>query len=120
MTVFSKLIAIYRDERGAIVSIELVVLATLVVIGLLAGLGTYRDALVQELGDSAAGVASLQQSFSVEAVSLTGDYGGIPYDSFVSGSSFLDNTDFCEAILDTPSAPPICIQITAAAIDDEG
>ncbi len=107
------------DTSGAVLSIEMILISTVVIIGLLAGLSAYRDAIVQELGDSAAGVASLQQSFSVQSVSLSGRYGDIPYDSFVSGSTFTDRTDFCEEDLDPDGAPPMCIEISAETVQNE-
>lgn len=110
---------LYRDERGAVLSIEMVMMATIVIIGLLAGLSAYRDALVQELGDSAAGVASLQQSFSIDPIEISGSYGDIPYDSYVSGSSFEDQTDFCEEVLDASGRAPMCIEISAATVANE-
>lgn len=115
-TIASRLIT---DECGATISIELIFLATIVVIGLLTGLTSYRDAVVQELGDSAAGIASLQQTFSIDEISLTGRYGAIPYDSFVSASSFTDQTDQCEDVLDASSRAPMCIEISAATIENE-
>ena len=94
-------------------------LATIVIIGLLVGLSTYRDALVQELGDSAAGVASLQQSFSIEPVEILGSYGSIPFDATVSGSVFEDAFDAGEAVLDVAGQAPMCIEMTAATILNE-
>ena len=63
MNLFQKLL---QDERGFVSSTELILLATIVVIGLLVGLSTWRDAVVQELGDSGAAVGQFDQSYAVE------------------------------------------------------
>lgn len=63
MTLFSRL---WHDEDGAVMSTELILLTTLVVIGILVGLVAMRDALVQELGDSGAAINAMNQSYAVE------------------------------------------------------
>lgn len=55
---------ILRDDRGFVVSAELVLIATIVVLGSIVGLAAYRDAVVQELTDTGAAVGALNQSFS--------------------------------------------------------
>ena len=71
---------IWQDERGFVSSTELILLTTLAVIGLVVGLTTWRDAAVQELGDSAAAVGQLNQSYAAEVqanpsqgISVSGD-----------------------------------------------
>jgi hypothetical protein len=44
---------------------ELVILSTIVVFGLIVGLAMYRNALVQEYGDLSAALLHLDQSFSI-------------------------------------------------------
>lgn len=85
MKMVSKL---WMDEAGFIVSSELVLLATIVVIGLIAGLATVRDQVVTELGDVADAVSEIDQSYSFAGV--TGN------SSSTAGSSFNDEFDFCE------------------------
>lgn len=50
MKVLGKL---WNDDRGFVVSSELVLIATVVVIGLLTGLAAVRDAVISELSDVA-------------------------------------------------------------------
>lgn len=57
-----------RDERGFVSSTELIILATIIVIGLIVGFSTWRDAVVQELGDSGAAVGQVDQSYNVEVL----------------------------------------------------
>ena len=79
---------LWNDEAGFIVSSELVLIATIVVIGLIAGLTAVRDAVVGELADVGAAVGDVNQSFSFGAI--TG------HCSSTAGSIFSDEGDFCE------------------------
>ena len=80
--------ALWRDEAGFVVSTELVLIATIVVIGLIAGLTTVRDAVVTELADVADAISEVDQSYS---------YGGISaHCARTAGTTFLDGSDFCE------------------------
>jgi len=56
---------IWNDERGFVNSMELILIATLAVLGLIVGLATFRDAVTQELADTGAAVGQLNQSYSV-------------------------------------------------------
>ena len=51
--------ALMRDDQGFIVSIELVLIATISIIGLIAGLTSVRDSVVSELADVAGSVQDL-------------------------------------------------------------
>ena len=54
---------LWRDENGFIVSSELVLLASVILIPLLVGMQTVRDSVVQELGDVGQAIGSLAQSY---------------------------------------------------------
>lgn len=102
MKMLSKL---WLDDAGFIVSSELILLATILVIGLITGLTTVRDQVVQELGDVADAISEVDQSYS---------YAGITaHSASTAGSAFLDLNDFCEAAGDvadqTAGRPPQCI-----------
>jgi len=60
-TLFAQLL---RDDRGFVVSAELILVATIAVIGCLVGLAAFRDAITLEFGDTAGAVGSLNQSYS--------------------------------------------------------
>ena len=115
--------SLWRDERGFLMSIEMLLLAVMIAIGSIVGLAVYRDAIVQELGDNAAGVASLTQSFQFDGVTQSGTFGtgvsAITYDATVPGSAYTDNTDFCETVLDVAGDPPMCISIDASSVENE-
>lgn len=63
---------IAKDENGFVVSSELVLVLTIAVIGMIVGLDSVQNAVVQELADVAAAFGSLEQSYT--------------YSGFVSGS----------------------------------
>ncbi|TWT56884.1 hypothetical protein KOR42_02390 [Thalassoglobus neptunius] len=77
-----------NDEAGFVVSTELVLVATILVIGMIVGQTTLRDQVVTELADVADAVSALDQSYAFSDV--TG------HASFTAGTNFDDNADFCD------------------------
>jgi len=55
-----------RDESGFINSVDYLLLAVLVAIGVMVGAVTLRNALIQEFGDYAVALEQLNQSYSME------------------------------------------------------
>jgi len=53
-----------RDEAGFIVSAELILVSTILVIGLIVGLVELQSAVLHELNDVGEAIGSLNQSFS--------------------------------------------------------
>lgn len=53
-----------RDELGAVQVSELILMATIVAIGSIVGLSSYRNAVVTEYNDLGLAIGSLDQSFS--------------------------------------------------------
>lgn len=68
---------LWAEDVGAVVSAEIMLVATVLVLGSIVGLSSVRDSVVTELADVAQGVSNLNQSYS---------YGG------VSGTSSTSNT----------------------------
>jgi hypothetical protein len=99
---------LWRDEQGFVVSAELVLIGTILVIGMIVGLATVRDQVVQELGDLALAIAQVNQSYSWSGI--TG------HTSSVAGSAFIDTLDFCDDATDQTAGedPPACIAIVEA------
>lgn len=58
------LLTLYDDEFGSVYSTEMVLTTVLLVFGGIAGLTSYRDAISQELGDTAVALDAIDQSFS--------------------------------------------------------
>ncbi len=66
MKLFRKL---WKDEAGFIVSAELVLVATMLVIGMIVGLTVVRNQVVQELGDLGAALGMISQGYEYTGVS---------------------------------------------------
>ncbi|MDA1214948.1 MAG: hypothetical protein O2955_20790 [Planctomycetota bacterium] len=101
---------VWNDEAGFVVSSELVLIGTILVIGLVSGLTSLRDQVVQELGDLALAIASINQSYSYSAV--TGHSGSS------AGSIFQDRSDYCDGA-DSVQLEPACIDIDGVAATTE-
>jgi len=116
MKLFNQL---WNDEFGFVASSELLLIATILVLGMVVGLSAIRDSIVQELGDFAAAIGSMNQSYSFSAVQ--------GHHSDTAGSSFNDKTDSCETAghhgrggNDSAGRPPVCIQICNVDATQEG
>src|SRR5438045_3572735 len=81
--------AFLADESAAIISTELGLILTLLGIGLIAGLGSLRDAIATELADVGQAVGNMTQSFSLASV--------LTHGSATPGSGFADALDFGDA-----------------------
>lgn len=79
---------LWNDELGFVVSAELVLVGTMLVIGAVVGLTSVRNQVVQELGDLAIAIGNVNQSYEYSGV--------IGHSSATSGSKFLDKHDFCD------------------------
>ena len=113
MNAFAILRRLWQDERGVVWTIELILTATIVAIGTIVGLVTFRDALVQELGDLAAASSQLDQSFEFSDASASGSIGSVSFDYTIAGSSYSDAANFCEpSDPDPANAAPMCIAFT--------
>ena len=111
---------LWKDEAGFVVSMELILVATILVIGMLVGLVTVRNAVVQELGDVAMSIGRLNQTFY-----YTGAAGREGAQRFVvetAGSEFGDLTDFCDggAGIDSPGSEPAGISVQRDPAPEEG
>ena len=83
-----------NDEAGFIISAELVLVATLLVIGLIVGLSEVQHAVVSELNDVADAIGELNQSFSFSGFSKCD---GNTFHAQTFGSDFQDQRDECDA-----------------------
>jgi hypothetical protein len=83
-----------NDEAGFIVSAELVLVATLLVLGLIVGMSQIQFAVVEELNDVAHAIGSLNQSFYFTG--FTAEKAGGALKSGTFGSTFHDAADQCD------------------------
>ncbi len=100
-----------NDEVGFVVSAELILVATLLVIGLIVGLSEVQHAVVSELNDVGDAIGNLNQSYAFTGFSAQ-KTNGQGLKSFTNGSFFVDYGDECDnnqCTLDcdapTPEAP---------------
>ena len=91
------------DEAGFVVSTELVLVATILVIGMITGLTTLRDGVVQELVDVSNAIGNIDQDYTYSQA--------IAHTSSTAGSAYNDLTDFCEDGIDDAGAEPGCLDI---------
>jgi Flp pilus assembly pilin Flp len=83
----------WNDEAGFVVTVEMILVATVLVIGLVSGLALVRDAVLAELSDTAQAFGAVDQSFGVS---------GANYAAGVGASSaqmgFLDAPDVIDGV----------------------
>ena len=96
---------LWKDDAGFTVASELTLVASILVLGMLVGLVSVRDQVVQELGDLAAAVSSTNQSFSFAGI--TG------HTSSSAGSVLDDQADNCDGFFsnDPEGEAPMCIDL---------
>ena len=85
-----------RDESGFIVSAELVLIATLLVIGLIVGLSEVQHAVVSELNDVADAIGELNQGYFSSGFSSHHFFGLSTVHAATYGSNFEDQRDDCD------------------------
>lgn len=75
---------VYKEDRG-VLTFEWILLITLLVIGIVGGYSAVRDGIIDELGDVAGAVISVDQSFATEGPACAphlgyGSYTDLPND----------------------------------------
>jgi Flp pilus assembly pilin Flp len=84
--------ALWKDEAGFVITSELLLIVTIMVIGLIVGMVVVRDAVVQELGDVAAAIGALDQSYQYNGTTSS----CVTQGAFTAGGQFTDITDVCD------------------------
>ena len=93
--------SLLADETGFIVSSELVLVATILVIGLIVGMSEVQHAVVGELNDVADAIGSANQSYSYSGFTKrdrgwAGGWGWGGVHAYTAGSLFVDLQDDCD------------------------
>ena len=101
-----------NDEAGFIVSAELVLIATILVLGLIVGLSQVQHAVVEELNDVAHAIGSLNQSYYYSGFRATKNNGNATK-SLTRGSAFEDHADSCDTACDTIACQPAAPECAA-------
>jgi Flp pilus assembly pilin Flp len=100
---------LWQDDSGAVISAELVLVLTILVIGVIVGLSEVAVAVNTELNDISNAIGALDQSYFYGG--FHGRDGGIggKRKSSVSGSRFTDDHDDCDRndSCDLVCGPPI-------------
>lgn len=81
---------LFHDDHGFIVSAELILVATIAVLGLVVGLSEVSFSVNNELEDVGSALGSVNQSFRVSGLHSSGK-------GRLSGSSFTDHADECDS-----------------------
>jgi Flp pilus assembly pilin Flp len=85
----------WNDENGFLISAELILLATITVIGLIVGMAEIQWAVIGELNDVADAIGSLNQSFAFSGFCAHKQFGN-GLKSQVAGSMFVDVVEECD------------------------
>ena len=84
-----------KEESGFVVSTELVLIATVLVLGLIVGLTEIQYAVVAELNDISDATGDINQSYWYTGFSKE-KQGTQGFSAYTRGSSELDQTDDCD------------------------
>lgn len=99
------------DTAGLALSSELILVATILLVGLVAGSNALRDAVVSELSDLGGAVQDLQGCYEINGL--------IGHSAEVSGMSFQDSVDHCDNPDDTPGVADNCITFDGLPTNEE-
>lgn len=84
---------LWQSDEG-VLSFEWILLVTVVVIGIVGGISSVRDALISELGDISGGLVAIDQSYSIA-----------PDPFFQSGGFSFDDTECNSSDTFRPTTP---------------
>jgi hypothetical protein len=86
--------SLWNDEAGVILSAELVLIGTILVLGMIVGLVELQFAIVAELSDLSSAFGNLDQSYQHAGFASYKKYGGVK--ARVHGASYSDRPDACD------------------------
>ena len=98
--------SLWKDESGAVLSAELIMIMTLLLAATAVGISTLRNALVTELADVAAAIGSLNQSYTVGGI--TGHHSAASAQAFTDAKDSCDNQTACAQQGSTSQCLAIC------------
>ena len=85
---------LWNDECGVILSAELVLIATILVLGMIVGLVELQSSIVSELSDLAGAFGNLDQSYQVSGFASYKDDCDTKARTY--GASYSDQADACD------------------------
>lgn len=86
--------SLWRDEAGVILSAELVLIGTILILGMIVGLVELQCSLVAELSDLSSAFGNLDQSYRVSGFASYKSYGSVK--ARTHGASYSDVADACD------------------------
>lgn len=86
--------SLWNDESGVILSAEIVLIGTILVLGMIVGLVELQCAVVAELSDLSSSIGNLDQSYKTSGFSSFKSYGALK--SRTNGASYSDVADACD------------------------
>lgn len=86
--------ALWNDEAGVILSAEIVLVGTILVIGMIVGLVELQCSVVDELNDLGEAIGSANQSYTTSSVLSLKKDGDVK--AATAGFSFRDRVDSCD------------------------
>ena len=85
---------LWNDEAGVILSAELVLVATILVLGMIVGLVELQCSIVAELSDLSSAFGNLDQTY--ETSGFGSSKGGNQFKARTHGAAYNDNSDVCD------------------------
>lgn len=94
---------LWKDDGGALISMEFLFVATILVIGIIVGLANVRDAVNTELSELANAILALSQGYTLSGQSGCG--------AQTDGSQAIDTPSLVLDPINTPPAIPSVIDL---------
>lgn len=101
---------LWNDEAGFVVSAELILIATIAVLGLIVALDTVRNAITSEMSDVAGAIQDVNQSYAYSTI--------LGHSAAVAGSQYIDQLDFCDSNDDPAGDDDNCIEHVGRPINE--
>lgn len=95
----------WNEEVGAVVSAEIMLAATILVLGVIVGLKSVRDSIATELADVGQAFSNINQSYCYSGTSGHGASSG--------GGHFQDQQDYCDNNHGCPGQESKCVNVAA-------
>lgn len=86
--------SLWNDEAGVILSAELVLISTILVLGMIVGLVELQCSVVAELADLSSAFGNLNQSYTVSG--FTSTKGANQFKARTHGAKYTDSADVCD------------------------
>jgi hypothetical protein len=98
---------LWNDETGSILSIEIILVGTVLGIGVITGLSSLRDAIITELADVGGAIGALDQSYTLR--------GSSAHSSATADNVFRDQADFCDGNQPGEAGNSRCLSVCGGA-----